>query len=58
MLITFFHINSFFSLRCDLLVTVKFLHHVKNSTEKGYFLRFNAYICHAIDDFACLELQH
>ena len=39
-------------------VTVKFLHHVKNSTERGDFLRFNAYICHAIDDFACLELQH
>ena len=39
-------------------VTVKFLHHVKNSTERSDLLRFNAYICHAIDDFACLELQH
>ena len=35
-------------------VTVKFLHHVKNSTERGDFLRFYAYICHAIDDF-CLS---
>jgi len=36
----------------------KFLHHVKNSTERSDFLRFNAYICHAIDDFTCFELQH
>ena len=35
-----------------------FLHHVKNSTERSDFLRFNAYICHAIDDFTCFELQH
>ena len=39
-------------------VTVKFLHHVRNSTERSDFLRFNAYICHVIDDFACFELQH
>ena len=39
-------------------VMVKFLHHVKNSSKRSDFLRFNAYICHAIDDFACLELQH
>ena len=35
-------------------VTVKFLHHVKNSTERSDFLRFYAYLCHVIDDFACL----
>ena len=39
-------------------VTVKFLHHVKNSTERGDFLRFYDYLCHVIDDFACFELQH
>ena len=39
-------------------LTVKFLHHVKNSTEEGDFLRFYDYLCHVIDDFTCFELQH
>ena len=26
--------------------------------KSGDFLRFYAYLCHVIDDFACLELQH
>lgn len=39
-------------------ITVKLLHHVKNSTERGDFLRFYDYLCHVIDDFACFELQH
>ncbi len=36
-------------------VMVKFLRHVKNSTERSDYLRLFAYICHAIDDFTCLE---
>jgi hypothetical protein len=39
-------------------VADKSLHHVKNSTGGGDILRFYAYICHAIDHFTCLELQH
>ena len=33
-------------------------HHMQNSTERGDFMRFYAYICHVIDDFACFEWQH
>ena len=33
-------------------------YNVKNSSEWGKFLRFYAYICLAIDDFACFALQH
>ena len=32
-------------------------YYVKNSYEWGKFLRIYAYICHAIDDFACFVLQ-
>jgi hypothetical protein len=31
-------------------VTVKLLHHVKNSTERGDFLRFYDYLCHVIQE--------
>ena len=37
---------------------VKFVQDEKYSTKSGDFLRFFAYLCHAIDDFACLDLQH
>ena len=30
----------------------------KYSAKSGDFLRFYAYLCHVIDDFACLDLQH
>ena len=39
-------------------IAVKYLHYVKNSSKWGGLLRFFAYICHSIDDFACLVLQH
>ena len=26
--------------------------------KRSDFLRFYLYLCHVIDDFACLELQH
>ena len=38
--------------------TVKFVQNEKYSTKSGDFLRFFAYFCHVIDDFACLDLQH
>ena len=37
---------------------VKFVQDEKYSTKSGGFLRFFAYLCHAIDDFACLDLLH
>jgi hypothetical protein len=37
---------------------VKFVQDEKYSAKSGDFLRFFAYLCHVIDDFACLELQH
>lgn len=37
---------------------VKFLHHMKKSTERGKFPIFNAYFCRVMDDFTCLELQY
>ena len=38
--------------------TGKLLPHMKNSSKRSDFLRFYAYLCHVIDDFACLDLQH
>ena len=38
--------------------TGKMLSHMKNSSERSDFLRFYAYLYHAIEDFACLETQH
>ena len=38
--------------------TVKSVQNEKYSAKSGDFLRFFAYLCHAIDDFACLDLQH
>ena len=32
--------------------------YVKYSSKRSDFLRFYLYLCHVIDDFACLELQH
>ena len=32
--------------------------HVKYSSKRSDSLRFYAYLCHVIDDFACLETQH
>ena len=39
-------------------MTALFLHYVKKNSECGMFMRFYAYICHAIDGFACFVLQH
>ena len=38
--------------------TVKFVQNEKYSSKRSDFLRFYLYLCHVIDDFACLELQH
>ncbi len=38
---------QFFALSC-----------VKYSSKRSCFLRFYVYLCHVIDDFASLELQH
>ena len=38
--------------------TVQFVQNEKYSTKGGDLLRFLLYLCHVIDDFACLELQH
>ena len=38
--------------------TVKFVQNEKYSAKSADFLRFFAYLCHVIDDFACLVLQH
>ena len=37
--------------------TGKLLPHMKNSSKRSDFLRFYAYLCHVIEEFACLELQ-
>ena len=37
---------------------VEFVQDEKYSAKSGDFLRFYAYLCHVIDDFACLDLQH
>ena len=39
-------------------ITGKKLSYVKYSTKGGDLLRFYLYLCHAIDDFACIVLQH
>ena len=39
-------------------ITEKKLSYVKYSSKRSDFLRFYAYLCHVIDDFACLDLQH
>ena len=39
-------------------ITGKKLSYVKYSSKRSDFLRFFAYLCHVIDDFACLDLQH
>ena len=38
--------------------TGKLLLHMKNSSKRSDFLRFYAYLCHVIEEFACLESQH
>ena len=38
--------------------TVKSVQNEKYSAKSADFLRFLLYLCHVIDDFACLELQH
>ena len=35
--------------------TVKFVQNEKYSAKSGDFLRFFAYLCHVIDDFACFD---
>ena len=40
----------------DILFAVLWL--FKYSTKSGDFLIFLLYLCHVIDDFACLDLQH
>ena len=36
-------------------VTGKKLSHMKYSSKRSDFLRFYAYLCHVIDDFACFD---
>ena len=38
--------------------TVKYVQNEKYSAKSADFLRFYAYLCHVIDHFACLDLQH
>ena len=38
--------------------TVKFVQNEKYSAKSADFFRFLLYLCHVIDDFACLDLQH
>ena len=38
--------------------TVKFVQDEKYSTKSADFFRFLLYLCHVIDDFACLDLRH
>ena len=38
--------------------TGKFLQIEKYSAKSADFFRFLLYLCHVIDDFACLDLQH
>ena len=38
--------------------TVKSVQNEKYSAKSSDFLRFLLYLCHVIDDFACLDLQH
>ena len=38
--------------------TGKLLSHMKYSSKRSDFLRFYLYLCHAIEVFACLEMQH
>ena len=38
--------------------TGKLLPHMKNSSKRSDFLRFYAYLCPVIEEFACFELQH
>ena len=37
---------------------VEFVQNKKYSAKSADFLRFLLYLCHVIDDFACLDLQH
>ena len=37
---------------------VKSVQNEKYSAKSADFLRFLLYLCHVIDDFACLDLQH
>ena len=39
-------------------ITGKKLSYVKYSSKRSDFLRLYLYLCHVIDDFACLELQY
>ena len=39
-------------------VTGKKLSHVKYSSKRSDSIRFYAYLCHVMCDFACLETQH
>jgi hypothetical protein len=38
--------------------TVKSVQNEKYSAKSGDFLRFFAYLCHVIEEFACFDLQH
>ena len=40
------------------VIMYELLPHLKNSSKRSDSLRFYLYLCHAIDDFACLELQY
>ena len=37
---------------------VEFVQNEKYSAKSADFFRFLLYLCHVIDDFACLDLQH
>ena len=54
-IIVFLHLCT---LSLQIHKTGKFISHVKYSSKRSDSLRFYLYICHVIDDFACLEMQH
>ena len=43
---------------CYFFFRAEFVQNEKYSTKSGDYLRFLLYLCHVIDDFACLDLQH
>ena len=54
-IIVFLHLCT---LSLQIHKTGKLISHVKYSSKRSDSLRFYLYLCHVIDDFACLEMQH
>jgi len=52
----FFIILALYHSKCRM--NLKFVQNEKYSAKDGDLLRFLLYLCHVIDDFACLDLQH